>query len=206
MGERDKVEKMSLSRWPRIFKKACVGVLSSYLMFLFKKKFSIFFFVRTCSLLEFHFHSWKENLKWRWYLFDFFAVRKNDVLTSGMDRRWLFENSTWFGIFFSVFLEVVHDSQWHEGCYSFSQWLCEKKPGPLLGFQLKINADYMVLLESIKDLQSLMNAMDKACSRFGLTINSTKTKLMLVSKARVGSTRFTDNRRRYSAVKPLEGG
>jgi len=42
--------------------------------------------------------------------------------------------------------------------------------------------DTALLAESMEDLQELMEAVDEACSRDGLTINTDKTKLMVVSR------------------------
>lgn len=44
-------------------------------------------------------------------------------------------------------------------------------------------ADDMALLaESMEDLQGLVDAVNDACTRYGLTINTTKIKLMVVSR------------------------
>ena len=47
--------------------------------------------------------------------------------------------------------------------------------------------DSDLLAESIEDLQALVDAVDEACARYGLTINIEKTKFMVVSKNDVGA-------------------
>lgn len=44
--------------------------------------------------------------------------------------------------------------------------------------------DTAFLAESMEDFQSLMDAVNDACIRYGLTINTIKIKLMIVSRVR----------------------
>ena len=85
---------------------------------------------------------------------------------------------------FNVYSEIV-----------FREALQDRTEGVRIGGECISNIRYAddtaLLAESIEDLQNLVDAVDEACSRYGLTINISKTKFMVVSKILVNPARIT---------------